>query len=86
MFKDVPAERRLDVWRFLVDGEHQGKGHGSAALELVLELARSRADVDAMLLTHIPQQPNAGPFYEKHGFRYTGDTDPDGELFMRMEF
>ncbi|MHC4820416.1 MAG: GNAT family N-acetyltransferase [Planctomycetota bacterium] len=86
MLREVPEERRLDIWRFLIDGEHQGRGHGAEALGLVLELGRSRPAVEAMLLSHAPAEPNAGPFYEKYGFRYTGETDADGELFMRFEF
>jgi hypothetical protein len=43
-----------------------------------------RLGVAAVGLSHQPKLGNAGPFYEKLGFRYTGRVDHD-ERMMRFD-
>jgi diamine N-acetyltransferase len=69
----------------LVDQRHQGRGHGRYALEQVIAMARARADVASIRLSHMPGNEDAGRMYERHGFRYTGVADRDGELEMVLE-
>ncbi|MFW9821776.1 MAG: GNAT family N-acetyltransferase [Candidatus Thorarchaeota archaeon] len=71
-------------WRFMIDGRYQGKGYGRKAMELVIEYAKSRPNVKVMTLHHEPSKGNAGDFYKKFGFKYTGRT-LEGELEMRLE-
>ncbi len=74
-----PAEQ-LYVWRLMVDERHQGRGIGRRAMAWVLEEAR-RLGLPAVGLSHVPLEGHAGPFYEKLGFRYTGEVD-EGERVM----
>jgi diamine N-acetyltransferase len=72
------------LWRLLIDQRHQGRGHGSAALDLVVEYLRTRPNA-RVLLTSVGQGP-ASPlgFYLRHGFRATGDVH-QGELVLELD-
>jgi GNAT superfamily N-acetyltransferase len=75
----TPAEQ-LYVWRLMVDAEHQGRGIGSLAIQWVVEEAR-RQGLESVGLSHVDRPGAAGGFYERLGFRYTGEVD-EGELKM----
>ncbi len=77
--KDKPAAQ-LYVWRLLVDERFQGLGYGRRAMQWVVEEAR-RLGVASVGLSHVELDGHAGGFYEKLGFRYTGEVD-EGELKM----
>ncbi len=79
--KEKPAPQ-LYVWRILVDAQHQRRGLGRLAMEWVVEEAR-RWGVAEVGLSHVMLPGNAGPFYEKLGFTYTGEVD-DGEHKMLL--
>ncbi|MEO5734862.1 MAG: GNAT family N-acetyltransferase, partial [Rubrivivax sp.] len=76
---EAPASE-LYVWRVMIDARHQRRGLGRQALQWAIEEAR-RWGVDAVGLSHQPLPGNAGPFYLKLGFSYTGEVDGD-ELKM----
>jgi histidinol dehydrogenase len=79
---DEPADQ-LYVWRVMIDAKHQRKGYGERTLRWVIDEARRRG-VASVGLSHQPKPGNAGPFYEKLGFRYTGRVDHD-ERMMRFD-
>lgn len=71
------------LWRFMVGADHQGRGIGRRAMELLL--ARRRAlGATAARLSVIPGNTDAIRFYESLGFRLTAERDGD-ELVMRAE-
>ncbi len=76
---DKPQEQ-LYVWRLMVDARYQRRGLGALTMRWVVEEAR-RMGMASVGLSHQAGPGNAGPFYEKLGFRYTGEVD-DGELKM----
>ena len=80
--KERPAPQ-LYVWRLMVDAGHQRRGLGRQALLWVLEEA-ARLGVESVGLSHTQVPGNAGPFYQKLGFTYTGEED-DGELKMQRQ-
>ena len=82
MLEDDPAKPRYYLWRFMIAEEHQGKGYGRRALELVCEHVRTRPGAAELLLSCVPGDGSPGPFYERLGFTYTGEEE-DGELVMR---
>ncbi|MDP2005695.1 MAG: GNAT family N-acetyltransferase [Rubrivivax sp.] len=79
MHPQTPVEQ-LFVWRLMVDARHQGRGIGRRAIAWILDEAR-RMGLPAVGLSHAQDAGHAGPFYEKLGFRYTGELDGD-ELMM----
>ena len=83
MIEDNPAKPEYYLWRFMIDARHQGKQIGRRAMELLIAHVVERPDA-IELLTSVVQSPG-GPqeFYEKLGFRLTGDYE-DGEAMMRL--
>jgi len=73
------------LWRFMIDREHQGHGYGAAALELVIAHARTLPGVTRMKTSYVPRPGNAAPFYERAGFRATGEVD-EGEQVLELTF
>jgi histidinol dehydrogenase len=69
---DEPADQ-LYIWRLMIDQRFQGRGHGQAAMHWVIEEAR-RMGVASVGLSHVPDN-TVGAFYERFGFRYTGEVD-----------
>jgi histidinol dehydrogenase len=80
--RECPDDK-LYVWRLLVDAGHQRRGLGRRAMQWVIGEAR-RMGLPAVGLSHAPEAGNAGPFYEKLGFVYTGEVDGD-ELKMVLQ-
>ncbi len=84
MLHDEPAAPRYYLWRFMIDARYQGTGVGRRALELLIEHVRTRPGAKELFTSVVPGEGSPGPFYEKLGFRYTGEKD-EGELVMRLE-
>ncbi len=70
---DTPADQ-LYIWRLSLDARHQRRGFGALAVRWAIEEAR-RWGVASVGLSHRDEPGHAGPFYEKLGFRYTGEVD-----------
>lgn len=68
------AEEGVDfLWRMMIAEEAQGRGYGRQAMEVLIESTRrDRPQIEALVLSHLPFEGNAGPFYERMGFTYTG--------------
>lgn len=62
------------LWRLLIDARHQRQGFGWAALELIVGLVRSEGATE-LLTSYQPGDGSPWPFYEKFGFRPTGEVD-----------
>ncbi len=73
----------LYVWRLMIDFKHQGRGYGEDVLNAVIAEARSRGVFKRVTLSYVPSEGNAKLFYEKFGFRETGNVD-DGEIEMAL--
>ncbi|MFC4784860.1 GNAT family N-acetyltransferase [Nocardioides sp. MAHUQ-72] len=72
------------LWRLLVDFRFQGRGYGTAALDLVVEHVRSRPDARVLLVSHVVGPRSPGPFYERYGFRPTGHVH-EGEPVLELD-
>jgi len=84
MLSDVPAKAEYFLWRMMVDAARQGKGYGRRAVELVVEHVRTRPGATELFTSHVKKEGNAGKFYRKLSFAYTGE-EYDGELIMKLE-
>jgi diamine N-acetyltransferase len=78
--KDQPA---YYVWRFMIAKEHQNKGYGKAALDLILEKAKNEGQKYVYLSC---EMEGAMPyqFYIKYGFVDTNTKD-DGEEILKYK-
>jgi RimJ/RimL family protein N-acetyltransferase len=79
--KDGEAADAIILWRLMIGFHHQGKGYGEAAMQLAFAYAKTRPGITRMLTSHMPYDGNPGPFYQRLGFRHTGEVN-DGELVM----
>jgi diamine N-acetyltransferase len=69
------------LWRLMIGAGHQGRGYGSAALELGVDEVRRRGGTD-LWTSWVEADGGPGPFYLRHGFEPTGEI-LDGEVVAR---
>ena len=83
MLEDRPEESIYDLWRFMIDTRYQRMGFGRRTMALLIEHVKTRPNATELLTNVI--QPEGGPqsFYEKLGFRLTGEYE-EGEAVMRL--
>lgn len=74
----------LYLCRFMIDRDHQGKGYGLAALELLRSIAAGTPGVTRMRLSTSPENHNGIRIYERFGFVDTGEIE-DGEKVFVLE-
>lgn len=83
MLSDQPDKGEYFLWRFMVDVQHQGKGYGRRALELLIEHVKTRPNAKALFLSHVPGPGSPEGFYRKLGFEHTGEQ-AGKELVMKL--
>jgi diamine N-acetyltransferase len=72
------------LWRFMIAADHQRKGYGRRALELLVEHVRGLPRATALLCSCVPAaQGGPEPFYVGFGFEPTGEVE-DGEMVLRL--
>ena len=86
MTSESPENGEYFLWRLMVDQNHQGHGYGSAAVDLLIARIEASGNGKFLLTDHLEGDGNAGSFYTRHGFRYTGEVLHKGELAMRRDF
>lgn len=84
MLYDDPISEEYFLWRLMVTGPHQGKGHGRAAVELLLDYVRSRPGAAYLYTSYVPKAGGPGSFYRKLGFEPTGEM-ADNEVVARIK-
>ncbi len=72
-----------DIWKLLIDVRYQRRGLGTATLDLIVEYFRNRGVVT---MSTSAGQGEGSPvtFYERYGFKRTGDFHGD-EIMLRLE-
>ena len=84
MLYDDPDGPEYFLWRFMIGWDHQGKGFGRRAIELLIDYIRSRPGAKELVTSYVPIEGGAEPFYRKLGFVPTGDVH-EGEIVIRLE-
>jgi diamine N-acetyltransferase len=72
------------LWRLLVDHRFQGRGYGTAALDLVVDHVRTRPDARVLLTSYVIGPGSPLTFYQQYGFRLTGDVH-EGEPILELD-
>lgn len=74
---------RSYLWRLNIAAHRQGRGYGSFAVEAVCAEARRRGE-RRLWVSWQPGDGGPEPFYERLGFRVTGEV-VDGEIVAERE-
>jgi diamine N-acetyltransferase len=64
---------RFYLWRMLIDGRHQRRGYGRAALDLVVAHVRTRPGAATLVTSVVLGEGSPFDFYVRYGFRSTGE-------------
>lgn len=72
MLQDKPDLGQYYLWRLMIGGEHQGKGFGRRAMELLIEHVRSRPRATELLTSYVPGAGSPEGFYRALGFVSNG--------------
>ena len=83
LYEDVD-EPACFLWRFMIAGEHQGKGYGRRALDLVVQHVRRLPGATELRSSFVPGEHGPRAFYLRCGFVETGEVD-EGERVIRLE-
>ena len=81
-------ENRSRWWipLLVIDRRHQGRGHGRAAMEAIVQHVRLMApDCRAIGLSYKPENSIAERLYLSLGFELTGDRDEGGEVQVWLD-
>ncbi|MGI9254633.1 MAG: GNAT family N-acetyltransferase [Thermomicrobiales bacterium] len=70
--------------RYMIDGAHQGKGHGKTALPIILDRMRAEG-AETIYLSCDPANAVALALYARHGFVETGEILED-EIVLRADY
>jgi len=85
MTSEAPEKGEYFLWRFMIDASHQGKGYGYRAIELLIRRIKASPNPKALLTSHLKGDVDAGPFYQKFDFEYTGEIIGDGDHVMKLD-
>jgi diamine N-acetyltransferase len=86
MTSEVPERGEYFLWRLMIDARHQGKGYGSRAVEALIERIKSNPKAKELVTSYWESNDDAGVFYRRMGFEYTGEVLRGCDRVMRMVF
>ena len=84
MLYDDPDEPMFYLWRMMLGANHQRKGYGQRALDLLVDYVRGRPNAAEIIVGAVPGEGSPMPFYEQYGFVDTGE-ERHGEKILRLE-
>jgi diamine N-acetyltransferase len=73
MLYDDPEEKEYFLWRFMIAGQHHGKGFGRRGLEKVIEYVRTRPGATVLKTSCGQGAGSPEGFYRAIGFRRNGE-------------
>ncbi len=72
------------LWKLFIDERHQGRGYGSATLDLIVAYFRERPGVEAVWTSAGQGEGSPIGFYERYGFERTGEIVFNDEVLLRL--
>jgi diamine N-acetyltransferase len=70
--------------KLFIDHHYQGRGYGTATLDLVADYFRRRPEVEVMRTSCGQGDGSPLGFYEHYGFEQTGEIVFDNEILLRL--
>jgi diamine N-acetyltransferase len=84
MTSEAPDQGKYFLWRMMIDAHHQGRGYGFEAMAILIARIVATPTAEELITSHLDGPGDAGPFYLKVGFEYTGEMIGDGDRVMKM--
>ncbi len=84
MFDYKPQEKKVEVWRFMIGKEFQGKGYGKKALQIAIEHLKKEKLFNFIQINYVENNDAAKHLYRKLGFVETGDIEGK-EIVMKLD-
>jgi len=84
MLAEPPKTGKHYLWRFMIDGNYQGRGYGAKALSLVIRHVKRDPKARALHLSVVRGEGSAEGLYGRFGFKFTGKVE-HGEHEMRLD-
>ena len=72
------------IMRYMFDAQHQGRGYGTAALPMLIDLMVERQGCEEIFLGYEPSNAVAERLYTRVGFVPTGEM-VEGEIVARLD-
>ena len=70
------------LWKLFIDQRYQGRGYGTATLDLIADYFRRRPEVEIMRTSCGQGKRSPLGFYERYGFEQTGEIIFDNEILL----
>jgi diamine N-acetyltransferase len=83
MLYDDTEKPEYFLWRLMVDQRYQGRGFGRRALEILIDYVKTRPNATELMTSIHQAEGSPQGFYERLGFRLTGEKEED-EALMRL--
>jgi len=72
------------LWKLFIDERYQGRGYGTATLDLIVDYFRRRPDVEVMRTSCGQGEGSPLGFYERYGFEQTGEIVFANEILLEL--
>lgn len=79
---DRPPE--YNIFRLMIDRNHQGRGIGHKAMQCVLDEIRAQGPFERITICYVPTNQVARDFYASLGFSETGLNEATGEVIAEI--
>ena len=86
MTSEAPNQGEYFLWRIMIDAKHQNKGYGFQAVELLIKRIKATGNAKELITSHLKNDGDSGPFYQKLGFAYTGEILNGSDHLMKIDF
>ena len=74
MTSEAPQDGDYFLWRMMIDERYQGHGYGEQAIQLLIKRIKNNGKARELFLSHLEGNVEAGEFFRKIGFSYTGNN------------
>jgi diamine N-acetyltransferase len=81
----IPETGKYWIVRLMIDEKFQGRGFGKNATLMLINKMSEYKDCFEIFLSFVPRNKTAEKLYLDLGFDPTGETDEDGEIYMKYE-
>jgi diamine N-acetyltransferase len=85
MTSEAPDRGEYFLWRLMIDADHQGNGYGSRAVRILIDRIKASSNPKFLMTSHLRGDSDAGSFYQRLGFEYTGEVLEGQDHLMRMD-